>query len=304
MSITEAHEAPRPANGSAGFSDAVTFAFGDTAAQVYGIARVGLSGDPATASGLALLFRGSEPVAVRADGGVELDAAASWDDVAAAGVATHTHEPLRSWQVTFTDADGASGFDLRFDALSDPAALGADAPAAKAGGMEAYEQLCGVTGTATVGGEQIAIDGRGQRGHSWGAPDWDRIALARTISAWFDDRGLSIAAIRPSKAKTHADEAVGAFLFEPIPAEGALPVQPVAVAEPLLSTTYDAEGRQLRAGFELYVGEDDPIPHRVAGDVVCGTTLDLGRLRLDCAFFRWHMEGREGIGRYDVLRRT
>ena len=25
----------------------------------------------------------------------------------------------------------------------------------------------------------------------------------------------------------------------------------------------------------------------------CGTTLDLGRLRLDCAFFRWRMEGRD-----------
>ena len=61
---------------------------------------------------------------------------------------------------------------------------------------------------------------------------------------------------------------------------------------------------ELRAGLELYVGEEDPVPHRVAGEVVCGTTLDLGRLRLDCAFFRWHMEGREGIGRYDVLRRT
>jgi hypothetical protein len=38
--------------------------------------------------------------------------------------------------------------------------------------------------------------------------------------------------------------------------------------------------------------------------VVCGTSLDLGRLRLDCAFLRWHMEGREGIGRYDILRRV
>ena len=41
-----------------------------------------------------------------------------------------------------------------------------------------------------------------------------------------------------------------------------------------------------------------------SGEIVCGTTLDLGRLRLDCAFLRWHMDGREGIGRYDILRRV
>jgi hypothetical protein len=38
--------------------------------------------------------------------------------------------------------------------------------------------------------------------------------------------------------------------------------------------------------------------------VVCGSTLDLGALRLDTAFFRFRMEGREGAGRYDVLRRA
>ena len=36
---------------------------------------------------------------------------------------------------------------------------------------------------------------------------------------------------------------------------------------------------------------------RVAG-------LDLGSLQLDCAFFRWHLEGRAGVGRYDIVRRA
>ena len=74
-------------------------------------------------------------------------------------------------------------------------------------------------------------------------------------------------------------------------------------SSPRLSTTYDGDGRQRRAGLELWVDEDG-CPRRAAGEVVCGTSLDLGRLRLDCAFFRWRMEGREGVGRYDVLRRT
>ena len=43
-------------------------------------------------------------------------------------------------------------------------------------------------------------------------------------------------------------------------------------------------------------GEDDEYPRRVAGEVTCGTSLDLGRLRLDCAFFEWRTEGRAGTG--------
>ena len=77
----------------------------------------------------------------------------------------------------------------------------------------------------------------------------------------------------------------------------------VDVVDPRLSTAYDGEGRQLRAGLELWVDEDG-WPRRAAGEITCGTSLDLGRLRLDCAFFRWRMEGREGFGRYDVLRRA
>jgi hypothetical protein len=79
---------------------------------------------------------------------------------------------------------------------------------------------------------------------------------------------------------------------------------PRPVAEPLLSTTYDDEDRQHTAGLELWVGEDDGYPLRAAGQVLCGTTLDLGTLRMDCAFFRWQMEGRRGVGRYDVVRRA
>jgi hypothetical protein len=39
------------------------------------------------------------------------------------------------------------------------------------------------------------------------------------------------------------------------------------------------------------------------GEVVTGSTLELGALRLDVAFMRWHIEGRTAVGRYDILRR-
>jgi hypothetical protein len=49
--------------------------------------------------------------------------------------------------------------------------------------------------------------------------------------------------------------------------------------------------------------EESAYVRRAAGQVLCGTTLDLGQLRLESAFFGWRMEGRDGVGRYDVLRR-
>ena len=53
-----------------------------------------------------------------------------------------------------------------------------------------------------------------------------------------------------------------------------------------------------------HADEDGEFPHRAAGEVLCGTTLDLGKLRVDCAFFEWRMGGRAGVGRYDIVRRA
>ncbi|MEA2246995.1 MAG: hypothetical protein QOH46_1524, partial [Solirubrobacteraceae bacterium] len=145
-------------------------------------------------------------------------------------------------------------------------------------------------------------DGLGQRGHSWGSPDWSRISLARTVGAWMgEDLAVSLAAIRPAGAGHHEDELVAATILDHDPETDE--ARAGHVVDPRLSTVYDADGRQQAAGLELYLDEDG-LPRRAAGEVLCGTTLDLGRLRLDCAFFRWRMEGRTGFGRYDVLRRA
>jgi hypothetical protein len=297
VSVGADRDAPRPSPGH-GFSDAVTVAFADGAAELYGVARLGLS--DGAASGLAILFRRGEPVAVSAEGGVEpASPPSSWDEVAAAGLEVTTAEPLRAWRLRFA-GEGAA-FDLELEANGAVAELDSGHAVARAGGMEGYEQPVRVRGNATVRGERSAIDGLGQRGRSWGAPDWDRIELARTVSAWLDDDlNVSLTAIRPAGKRDHAVEAVAASIIERGEDGEA---RAVDVLDPRLSTTYDGEGRQRRAGLELWVDEDG-WPRRAAGEITCGTSLDLGRLRLDCAFFRWRMEGREGFGRYDVLRRA
>jgi hypothetical protein len=305
-------EDPRPAAGADG-SDGVTFSFGDAARDVFGVARIGLSGEPATASGLAVLFSGSDVIAVRALGG-EAVAERTWNAIGAAGVSSTVERPLEAWTVTVAEQDG-TGARLRFEALSDPSWVDAESEVGKAGGMEGYEQVCRVTGTVTIAGRAVPIDCLGQRGHSWGAPDWDAIARARTVNAWIDDElALSLVAIAPAARKraNHDAEAIGAALFtsaprtddddsddDPPPA----PLVALDVPEPRLSTTFDDGGHQRRAGFEL-IFDPDGHPRRGAGEVRCGTSIDLGALRLDCAFFTWRMEGREGVGRYDIVSRA
>lgn len=279
-------DAPRPVT-EPGFSDALTFAFCDAAADVCGIARLGVSA--AGASGLVLLFAGGGEPVVAADG--QGAAGERWEEVRAAGLTTETLEEGSRWRLR---GEGDAAFDLEFTATGAALVLPCDSAAGRAGGMEGFDHVCRVGGT--VGGRPFA--GAGQRGRSWGSPDWERMALARTVAAWFEDgRAVSAVAVRPARTRTHADEALSA---------GVLDIDGVArsVAEPRLSTTYDAEGRQRAAGLELYVGEDDAHALRAAGELAAGTSLDLGRLQLDCAFFRWRMAGSAGVGRYDVLRRT
>ena len=296
------HEAPRPPAGE-GFSDAVTVAFGDPEANLYGVARVGFSGggEDRAASGLGILFAGGRPVAVRAQGG-GAPSGEEWVDAAVAGVTTDVIEPLRKWRSEFRSEDGNDGFALDLVSLSEPAVLEASSAAGRLGGMQGYEQLVAAHGEVTVGGQRRRIDCLGQRGHSWGAPDWNRLEAARTLSVWIaGGRAITLTAVRPADASGQEDEAVGAFLLEPGGDGEQATVVPVP--EPRLSTTYDGDGCQRNAGLELYMDEDGPA-RRAAGEVMCGTTLDLGSLRLDTAFLHCRMEGREGVGRYDIVRRA
>ena len=288
MNVTPDLETPRPADG-AGFSDAVTVAFGDPRANVYGLARAGLA--EGAASELALLFHGPQIVA-----GVAESVPAGERPWETQRVVSRVAEPLSRWEAAF-DAGAEGGFALELEALGAPAVLDPGSDAGEAGGMIGYEHLCRVTGTVRVGGEEIAVDCLGQRDHLWGSPDWRRMSLARRVDAWLgDDLGITLTSIRPARVREHDTERRTAVVLEGRPGE------PHPIADPRLSTTYDGERRHRAAGFELWPPEPDAYPRRGAGTAVCGTSLNLGRLRMDCAFFHWRMEGRAGVGRYDVLR--
>jgi hypothetical protein len=286
--ITAEDERVRGAAGE-GFADSVTVAFGDPGADVYAIARLGIvPGAEPRASALAVLCAGGRPVGAVAQGQIEVQAP-DWAALEAAGVRMETLEPLAGWRVAFT-AEGA-GFDVRLTTLTGPIEL------EEAGGMQGYDQLCRVQGTAVVGGNERPLDALGQRTHAWGVADWDRMESVRTVGAWIgEDLAVGLQAVRRPGARGHDADAVSAWMLGE---DG-----PQQLSEARLSTTYDDAGRQRRAGLELWEREDSEYPHRVGGEVVCGSTFELGALRLDTAFFRFRMEGREGAGRYDLLRRA
>lgn len=291
--IEPTDEEVRP-TGGVGFGEAVTFSWGDREQHLFGSLRLGLTGGaPALKSGLGLLFRGSASIAASAGGGEE-EHAPDWRRLSAGGAVTETIEPLVCWRAALDAEDGS--FDLIFTALCPPVEPGTDA-----GALEGYEQLCTVRGAVRCGEEEFTVDGLGQRGRQWGVTDWDSMELSRSVSAWLaPDAAVMLFASRPRKAKGHEKERVSAFILGP-GAEGEPVVVPVA--EPRLSTVYDGEGRQRRAGLELWPAEEDGFARRAAGEALGGTSLELGRLRLDASFFSWRMEGRDGVGRYDVWRR-
>jgi len=270
-------------------TDSVTFSFGDRAAQLYGLARLGRSAGE-QGSALCLLFAGREPVAALARGGEPVAGDGSWRDARVAGLHATVDAPHARWALGFEAQDG-QGFALEFAALGEPVS---SEPGL--GGMAGYEQPCRVTGTVRAAGREHAIAALGQRGRAWGDPDWERIELARSVGAWTDVACAALSAVRPAGASNHAEESTWAAYWEP---EGA-----VAIDDGRLSTTYDREGRMRRAGLELWPADEESWARRGAGEVLCGSSLDLGALQLDCAFFRWHLEGRPGVGRYDILRRA
>jgi hypothetical protein len=157
--------------------------------------------------------------------------------------------------------------------------------------------VCRVLGELRQDGKTHQVACLGVRSEVVSEPAPDQVSLIRSIAVAFSDGGLlALRAARPEGASDHGDEEIVAAVASP---EGEV----VTVRESLLSTQYDEAGRQVRATLELWPREgDDPRPPlRAAGSIVCGTSLPVGDQRLDVAFFRWTMDGRPGLGRYEIL---
>jgi hypothetical protein len=121
-------------------------------------------------------------------------------------------------------------------------------------------------------------------------------ALRRSIGIVFSDGGLfALSAVQPRRSKGHGEEQVTAILCDPDAA-------PVEVSEALLSTEYGPDGVQRRATLELWIDDEDRQPLRGAGSLISASSVKRPGFSAEIAFFRWSVEGREGLGHYEVVR--
>lgn len=120
--------------------------------------------------------------------------------------------------------------------------------------------------------------------------------LRRSIGIVFDDGGLlAITAELPEGAGGPDREEVAAVLWDPDAA-------PLAFEEALVSTEYGEDGVQRRVSLELWAGLEDPRPLRGAGTLISSVAVRRRGGDAEIAFFRWSVEGRRGLGHYEVAR--
>ena len=120
--------------------------------------------------------------------------------------------------------------------------------------------------------------------------------LRRSIGIVFADGGLmALTSSLPRGGREHGDEQVAAVLCDPDAA-------PIEFEEALLSTEYGEDGVQRRATLELWPTADGGAPLRGAGSLISSIAVEREGLRAEIAFFRWSVEGREGLGHYEVAR--
>jgi len=118
----------------------------------------------------------------------------------------------------------------------------------------------------------------------------------RSIGIVFSDGGLlALTSQLPEGDEGIDAEEVAAVLCE---ADGA----PLTFEETLLSTEYGEDGVQRRATLELWPSLEAMRPLRGAGSLISAVRVRRQSLDSQIAFFRWSVEGREGLGTYEVAR--
>ena len=172
----------------------------------------------------------------------------------------------------FASEDGRHGFELELRG-------GRAAGRARRRRVAARPAAWRATSSCAACAARSRVDGRDRRstasasaGTRGATPDWARIALDALARRVARRRPGGRCSARPAggRREPRRGGASGRRCSAPDGRSRASPIR-------ALSTTYDGDGHQRRAGLELWVGEDDDYPQRASGEVLCGSTLELGR---------------------------
>ena len=174
----------------------------------------------------------------------------------------------------------ADRLTLEFEPVADEADLG-----------DVRARVCRVRGRV----EGTAVECLGTLSETLRPPAWAELDAVRALSAVFDEHTAVLAVSRrPRGALGHGQELVRAQLL--------LAGELLAVEDARISTVYDDDGRQRHAGLELWLPGAD-FSQRASGSAVAGASLALDGLDVHAAVFRWRMDGRDGLGLYELAAR-
>lgn len=185
--LTDADERLHPPGPELLWNESYYFDFAAPNGSVGGYVRLGLYPNWDRAWYWACVVRPGQPLVLLADNAAPLPAAGRTDLRTADYAASQDiAEPLQTARVRLDTAaaavlsDPAAAYGDRSSAPQAPLSL--DLTWSTAGGVYPYKDLpryeipCRVTGTVTAGDQHFAIDGYGERDHSWGERDWWQIS--------------------------------------------------------------------------------------------------------------------------------
>ena len=170
--ITDADERLHPVDDpSPHWSDSLYFNAWDPSTHTFVMTRIAVLGNRAQVTGGMLVWVDDQLTygyGREVDGGPPTD----WDVMSADGLTYRMLQSGQAWAVQLADGDGQA--HLEWHGLSPATSYDAhpDGPLPRAVAWGHYEQTCRVTGDLVLGGQRTAIDGFGQRDHSWGFRHW------------------------------------------------------------------------------------------------------------------------------------
>lgn len=164
------------------------FNFSDPQTGIWGLSRIGYSPSKGVADGLLLAFIDGKPEVLYAPMARPLNTAKVVIDspklIKTNNLEYHCNETLGRWRITAKTS--RLDFDVTFDAETPAHVFPAmDAKQASAA-SDHYEQSGCVTGKLKLGSIERAINGRGQRDHSWGPRDWSGVGEWIWLSGQFE----------------------------------------------------------------------------------------------------------------------